>query len=124
MLVDTDIVIDLWRQHAPAVAWFASVGPGILGLPGIVAFEMLAGCKDSREQSRVGQLLRNYRVAWPTERDCERAFITYARHVLSHGIGMNDCLIGETAVGLGMPLVTFNVKHYSLITGLTTIQPY
>jgi predicted nucleic acid-binding protein len=43
---------------------------------------------------------------------------------LSHGIGLLDMLIAHTAVGLNELLATFNVKHYSVITTLATVQPY
>jgi hypothetical protein len=35
-----------------------------------------------------------------------------------------DALIGATAVGLNEQLATFNVKHYKVIPGLQTVQPY
>ena len=35
-----------------------------------------------------------------------------------------DALIGHIAVGLNEELATFNVKHYSAVAGLRTIQPY
>jgi hypothetical protein len=38
------------------------------------------------------------------------------------GLGLLDALIGATV--LGRPLATFNVKHYGVIAGLQTIQPY
>jgi predicted nucleic acid-binding protein len=43
---------------------------------------------------------------------------------LSTGISAFDILIGQTAVELGLPLHTFNVKHFRHVPGLTTIQPY
>lgn len=33
-------------------------------------------------------------------------------------------MISETAVALGLPLHTFNQKHYSAIPSLNTVQPY
>jgi hypothetical protein len=35
-----------------------------------------------------------------------------------------DALIGHIAIGLNEPLATFNVKHYGVVQGLKTIQPY
>jgi len=37
---------------------------------------------------------------------------------------MIDALIAATALGLRLPLVTFNARHFSAVPGLTTIQPY
>ena len=43
---------------------------------------------------------------------------------LSHGLGIIDVLIGQLAVEHGVPLCTFNQKHYAMIPGLITMQPY
>jgi predicted nucleic acid-binding protein len=43
---------------------------------------------------------------------------------LSHRLGLLDALIGACAVGRAATLCTFNVKHYRVIAGLTTEQPY
>jgi predicted nucleic acid-binding protein len=40
-------------------------------------------------------------------------------------IGATAVSCGEaTAVSYGETLATFNVKHYAVIAGLTTVQPY
>lgn len=124
MLPDSDVMIDVSRGYAPAVAWLASLGGAPLDLPGIVAMELLQGCQNLAEQQRMGRLIRNFTRRWPSATDCERAFQDYATFRLSHGLGLIDALIGATAVGLGEPLATFNVKHYGIIPGLQTIQPY
>jgi predicted nucleic acid-binding protein len=43
---------------------------------------------------------------------------------LSHGLGLLDALIGQTAVALQLSLYTFNDKHYTAVPGLQTVQPY
>jgi predicted nucleic acid-binding protein len=68
--------------------------------------------------------LRQYRVYWPTESDLNRALATFSKGWLSHHIDFVDVLIGECAVGLGIPLCTFNVRHFRAIPGLVTEQPY
>ena len=35
-----------------------------------------------------------------------------------------DALIRQTSIAFGLPLHIFNVKHYAVIPGLITIQPY
>ena len=39
--VDTDVMIDILRRYAPAVAWLRSRGAEELALPGLVAMELL-----------------------------------------------------------------------------------
>jgi predicted nucleic acid-binding protein len=122
--VDTDVMIDILRRYEPAMAWLRSLGSEELALPGLVAIELLQGCRNRAEQQRVDRMLCPYRLYWPTQADCERAFQDYATYHLSHQRGSFDALIAETAVGLGIALATFNERHYRVVPILQTIQPY
>ncbi len=124
MLLDTDIMVDVLRRFPPAVAWLTRSGTFPLGLPGLVAMELLQGCKNLAEQRRLEVQLLGFALYWPTQADCQRAFRDFAAYRLSHNLGLIDALIGQTAVGLGEPLATYNVKHYAVISGLKTVQPY
>lgn len=124
ILVDTDVMVDVMRRHAPAVAWLDSLGTEAMGLPGLVAMELLQGCRSREEQRRVENVLRPYTLHWPSRADCARAFDDFAAYHLSHNLGILDALIAETAVGLDVELATFNTKHYSVVSALQTIQPY
>jgi len=122
--VDTDVMIDTLRRYEPALAWLRSLESEELAVPGLVAMELLQGCRNRAEQQRVDRMLRPYRLYWPTQADCERALQDYATYHLSHQLGILDALIAETAVGLGVALATFNEKHYRMVPALRTIQPY
>jgi predicted nucleic acid-binding protein len=43
---------------------------------------------------------------------------------LSHGVGWPDCLIAATAIRLGRPVATTNVKHFTPFPNLQVIRPY
>lgn len=124
ILLDTDVAVDILRNHPPAVAWLQGLGAVLLGLPGLVVMELLQGCRNKAEQQQVEQFCQSYTVFWPTEPDCQRALTDFAAFHLSHSLGLLDALIAHTAVGLNEPLATFNVKHYGTIASLQTIQPY
>jgi predicted nucleic acid-binding protein len=123
MLLDTDVMVDFVRGYPPAVAWLTSCPPPI-GLPGLVVMELIDGCRNLADQQRVDRQLRRFTWCWPTLADCQRGYHDFAAYHLSHSLGLLDALIGHTAVGLNEPLATFNVKHYGVIAGLRTIQPY
>jgi predicted nucleic acid-binding protein len=122
-LVDSDVVIDLLRQHPPAVAWFNSI-PERPGLPGFVLMELVAGCQTRAEMQRMMRHLRPFHVYWPTPTDCTRALTTFMQGHFTHHLGIIDAIIGESAVGLGATLVTFNIRHFQAVPGLITEQPY
>jgi predicted nucleic acid-binding protein len=123
-LLDTDVAVDILRGHPPAVSWLQGLGSAPLGLPGIVVMELIQGCQSKPEQQRVERIFGRYALYWPGEADCQRALTDFAEYHLSHNLGLLDALIGHTAVGLSEELATFNVKHYSAVARLRTIQPY
>jgi len=123
-LLDSDVMIDILREYLPTLRWLRTVSDEEFGLPGIVALQLMEGCRDKRAMQRLQKQLGPYRVYWPTEQDCDRALAAFSRTRLSHRIDLTDVLIGECAVGLGVPLCTFNVRHFRAVAGLTTEQPY
>lgn len=124
-LLDTDVMIDILNGFPTAVEWLHSLAEDEeLGLPGFVVMELLDGCRDKREINQLMRSIDGYRVYWPGEEDCNRALADFAQGHLSHNLGMLDALIGECAVGLEVPLCTFNIKHFKAVSALSTEQPY
>ncbi len=125
ILLDSDVMIDLLRRFPPAVEWLDSLPDDEeIILPGFVAMELIQGCKNKVEQEKVRRELADCGVFWPSASDCDDALDDFMHYRLSHNAGLLDVLIGHTALGLRMPLHTFNQKHYNFIFGLQTIQPY
>jgi predicted nucleic acid-binding protein len=123
VLLDTDILVDLIRNHPPARAWFA----GLSAYPtvsGIAALELTYGALNAAELRAVEHFLRPFPILWPMDEDVRRAMTDYALVHLSHGIDVMDAITAALAVRHGLDVATFNVKHFSAIPGLTTIQPY
>ncbi|MFL5245642.1 MAG: PIN domain-containing protein [Gemmataceae bacterium] len=124
MLLDTDVLVDILRSHPPALAWLKALTNAPIALPGLAAMELVQGCRNVAEQQQVEALLLRCTLHWPSAADCLRAFNDFTAFHLSNNLGLLDALIGETAVGLGLPLATFNLKHYRVIPNLQTVQPY
>lgn len=126
VILDTDIMIDLLRQYPPAITWLESIGDEKIALPGFVVMEVIQGCSNKVEQERLERKLASYTYSmlWPSAETCNIALSVFAQFHLSHGLGIMDVIIGQTAVALDSPLYTFNQKHYAAIPGLQTIQPY
>jgi predicted nucleic acid-binding protein len=122
-LLDTDVLIDVQRAHAGALAWFSGLADVPL-VPGLVVMELIQGARDARHVREALQLVAPLPVIWPTEADCRRALADFTSFHLSDGLGLLDALIASCAVGLSAELCTFNQKHYRVIPGLVTVQPY
>lgn len=125
ILSDSDVIIDLLRGYPPATNWFASLDDDeTLTLSGFVMMELIQGCRNKAEQDRLKHSLGNHDIVWPSSETCNKALEIFIQYHLSHDAGLIDVLIGQTAVSLGVPLYTFNKKHYRFIPGLQTVQPY
>ncbi len=124
VLLDTDVMVDLLRQYAPALAWLDTLGDDEILLPGFVVMELVQGCTNRTEQARLEKALAPFTVVWPTPGMCDEALTLFGRFFLSHNLGILDVLIGQLAVALDLPLLTFNQKHYAVIPGIQLAQPY
>ncbi len=124
ILLDTDVMIDTLRKHQPALAWLDSLERAAIGIPGLVALELLQGCRSKSEQRRLEKFLRPYALYWPDRADCARAYDDFISFHLNRSLGIMDALIAETAIGMEAELATFNTKHYDAVFALRTIQPY
>src|SRR5262245_41851599 len=123
MILDTDVPIDLVREHPAAEAWFATL-PSMPSVCGFAALELTFGCLNGVERQAVQTFLSAFHVVWPSPEALERALTHYPPLHLSDGLGVMDALIAATALSERLPLVTFNVRHFRVVPGLTTIQPY
>ena len=56
ILLDSDVMIDLFRQRPPAVSWLDRLGDEEILLPGFVVMELLQGCSNKVEQAKVEKI--------------------------------------------------------------------
>jgi predicted nucleic acid-binding protein len=122
-LIDTDVIIDIQRGHAPAVNWFATL-EALPALPGFVVMELIQDAQNKQQMQQVLKLIAPLPVVWPTEDDSNRALVDFANYHLSHRLGLIDALIAACAIGLSATLYTFNTKHYLVVPNLQIEQPY
>jgi predicted nucleic acid-binding protein len=121
LVIDTTVLIDLARGHPGANAWARALEHQLVASE-VTRFEILVGIR-AGERSQVEQLLRACR--WlPVDEAVSRTAADLARHWRkSHpGLAMADLLIAATAMELGAPLATSNVRHFPMFPGLMT--PY
>jgi predicted nucleic acid-binding protein len=123
LVLDTDVLIDVQRGHAAAIAWFAGLSE-VPSVPGLVVMELVQGAQNSRQVRDVLRLTAPLQVIWPTAGDCQRALTDFAALHLSQGLGLLDALIAATAIGVSAELCTFNDKHYQSVPGVVTLRPY
>jgi predicted nucleic acid-binding protein len=122
-LLDTDVLIDIQREYAPALTWFATL-TDLPAVPGLVVMELIQDAQNARQVQQALKLVAPLLVVWPTATDCQRALADFTAYHLSDSLRLLDALIAACAIGLSATLCTFNVKHYRVVPGLTMLQPY
>ena len=106
-LLDTDVLIDIQRGHAPALAWFTNLNE-LPSVTGYVVMELIQDAKNAHQIRKVLKLVAPLLLVWPSEDDCNRALSFFTAYHRSHGLGLLDSLIAACASGLSAKLCTFN----------------
>jgi predicted nucleic acid-binding protein len=123
-LIDTDIFIDLQRQYPPAVNWFNTLDSSVIGVPGLVALELIQDARNKSESIASEKFIEKFQIVLPNPEAFQWAIDHYADTVLANGTGVIDMVIAAIAINQDLILYTFNVKHYRGIPDLVTSQPY
>ena len=123
MLVDTDVLIWHLRGYAQATRRLDQLGA--LTLSAVSYLEVLQGIRNKSELVAVKNMLvrRSAKLLPLSESVTERAIAMMELLTLSHGLQMGDALIAATALDHGLPILTANVRHFSVVEGLE-IEPF
>ena len=124
VLVDTDVVVDCLRGTAPSREWLQRASTEVLGLPGVVAMELLIGCRNRAEIQHLQKFLDTFAIVWPDASEFARAYELLAEHRLTSGLGIPDCLVAAMALVRQPRRYTFNSKHFRVIPGVDAHEPY
>lgn len=124
VLIDTDVLVDCLRGVPAARRWLESHSAERFLIPGMVAMELLAGCRDRGELRRTMEFVDGVDVVWPEPSEFAMAYDLLSRHWLASSLAIPDCLIAATALSRSWRLYTFNLKHFRVVDGLDVVQPY
>jgi predicted nucleic acid-binding protein len=123
-LLDTSVFIDFLRGNETAKAWIGNHSTSELAYSVITAAELVAGCRNRREQNIVEKELALYPMIHVSGMISQTAFEWYRQLRLSHGVGFLDCLIGASAHHYGLTICTLNDKHFRPLPELRVEKPY
>ena len=110
-LVDTDVWIDYLRGHPQAVKCIKQL-PERVWVSTVSVAELHAGVREGTEREALAQLLSTLEVVELNTAIATRGGLLRRDYGRSHGVGLNDALIGATALEMQLQLMTLNVKHY------------
>lgn len=122
-LVDTSILIDYLRGNETAKTWLSAFQSGT-AISMVTAAELLAGCRNRREQELIEQEIALYPLIHISGAISMTALDWYRQFRLTQGVGFLDCLIGASAFHYGVTIVTLNEKHFRPFPNLNVERPY
>jgi len=110
-LVDTDVWIDYLRGHPQAIKCVKQL-PERVWISAVSVAELHVGVREGTEREALTQLLSTLKVVDVNATIATRGGLLRRDYGRSHGVGLNDALIGATALEMRLQLLTLNVKHY------------
>ena len=122
-IIDTDVFIEILRQRPKAIDWLDNL-PSKPFLSGVAALEVSFGSRSSAESKEIDEAISTFDVLWPTDDDIQRATFEFGKLRPAHGIGSLDGLCAALALRHGLPILTFNTKHFRAVPGLAILEPY
>lgn len=123
-ILDTSVLIAFLRRQ-PLGAEVRTILKSATGLVSAVSvFELFAGVRSGEQREQRRALIRLVRVVPIDSRIAERAgevFTTLRRRGIT--IDNEDLLIAATALTLDVPVLTANMRHFSVIPNVRLVVP-
>ena len=120
-LLDSDFLIEHLRGMAAARAFFGQLD-GDLCVSVISVAELYSGVRSPGHQAAIEKLLQLVTVISIDAPIAIQAGLLRAKYRSTHGTSTPDALIAATAERLRATLVSFNQRHFPMVTKL--IVPY
>ncbi|MBC8100892.1 MAG: PIN domain-containing protein [Armatimonadetes bacterium] len=121
-ILDTTVILHLFRKYQPAVNWL-DTKPSY-GITAITWLEVMQGTTSKANQAQSRATLDPFELLYLTVKDQRWAMEQLERFQFSHHIRLEDCLIAAVAQRLQVPLYTHNVKDMTPMIGGLAIKPY
>jgi tRNA(fMet)-specific endonuclease VapC len=120
--LDSTVLIDLQRRHAPALAWLAKQDQTALFISAATVFELYAGADRPGAAEAVRKLVEAASIIVVDAVIAEKGASIFRRYERSHGLDQFDAIIAATALVARLPLVTRNVRHFPSVKNVR--NPY
>lgn len=75
VLLDTDILIECLRGSEAAKDWLGALGNAPFCVTGVVAMELVVGCRNQSELQRIQKFLQVFAIVWPEAAEFDSAIV-------------------------------------------------
>lgn len=120
-LIDTDVLIEYLRGRERAAKFLEGM-EGELMISAVTVAELSSGVRAGDEMDALDEFLSAFQVIPVDDQLARRGGLIRQQYHPSHGTGLADALIAATALDRQAPLVTFNQRHYPMLSSV--VQPY
>jgi predicted nucleic acid-binding protein len=121
LLIDTDVLIEYLRGRSEAVEYLEGLTSDLY-LSVISVAELFARVRDDEEEKSLKQLLLTFVILPVTEKTARLGGLYRRDYGGSHGTGLAYALIAATSEENGADLVTFNRRHFPMVSKI--MVPY
>ena len=125
IVVDTDVIIDFFRDISPAANVFAAlISVEKAAMTAISVFELYAGIEGAKRLTQIETLVQELVILPLNTLEAAIAGRIYTQ-LKSRGklIGTHDILIAAICLANDLPLYTKNIAHFSLIKDIRLLSP-
>ncbi len=121
MLFDTDVLIEYLRGKDEAQAYIDNIKDAVY-MSSITMAELYAGVRRGEELKKLEIFIETFEVTNLNKSIAKIGGLYRNQYKPSHGMGLADALIAATAKEIDAQLITFNTKHFPMLTDV--IKPY
>jgi predicted nucleic acid-binding protein len=121
MLFDTDVLIEYLRGEDEAQAYIDNISDAVY-MSSITMAELYAGVRKGEELKKLEIFIETFEVTNLNKSIAKIGGLYRNQYKPSHGMGLADALIAATAKEIDAQLITFNTKHFPMLTDV--IKPY
>ena len=124
VIVDSDILIDVGRSVAEAIACLDEIERNSSPAISVVTeMQLIVGCRNKTELRKLDRFLRRFQVVRLTEAISDLSLQLLRHYRLSYGLLIADAIIAATTLALAVPFVSKNQRDYRFIDGFRLL-PY
>ncbi len=118
MLVDTDVLVWYMRGNEKAKKVIRNTNGFSISV--VTYIELVQGLRNKEELNVLRNSFKRWdaRILYINEEVSTKAMFLVEQYFLSHSIQLADALIGATSMIYGLPLLTANTKHYTIIKNI------
>lgn len=122
ILVDTNILIEIYRDNQSIIERVRHIGQGNIAISAVTSAELIFGARNKKEMQVIQKDLKKLTVI-NIEADISVRFIQLIENFsLSHKLSLPDALIAATAICRNLPFYTLNIKDFIFIKEIELIE--